>query len=76
MAVAIDPGPNFRAGVPKPLFEDRYATQGWDVSADGKRFLMLRSGGAEEETTSAATAQLHVVLEWFEEIKRLMAAGK
>jgi len=75
MAVAIDPGPTFRAGVPKPLFEDRYATQGWDVSADGKRFLMLRSESGAEEETSAATAQLHVVLEWFEEIKRRVRAG-
>jgi len=75
MAVDIEPSPTFRAGVPKPLFEDRYAAYSWDVSADGKRFLMLR-GGATEEETPAATAQLHVVLEWFEEIKRLMAAGK
>ncbi len=77
MAVEIEPGPNFRAGVPKPLFEDRYAVQSWDVSADGKRFLMIRMGaGGEEETSAASTAQLHVVLEWFDEIKRRMAAGK
>jgi len=77
MAVDIESGPTFRAGVPKPLFEDRYVSAGWDVSADGKRFLMIRtSAGEGEETSAASTAQLHVVLEWFEEIKRRMAAGK
>ncbi len=75
MAVDIEPGPTFRAGVPKLLFEDRYGQGGWDVSADGKRFLVFGGGGGAGEETPAAAAQLHVVLEWFDEIKRRMAAG-
>src|SRR6185436_2626009 len=39
MAVAVEPGPAFRAGTPKMLFEGRYDF-GYDVAPDGKRFLV------------------------------------
>jgi serine/threonine-protein kinase len=73
MAVEIEPGPAFRARTPKVLFEGRYLTLNgsWDVSADGKRFLMLKSAG-EQET---ASGQVQVVFEWFEEIRRRVRAG-
>ena len=74
MAVEIDPGPAFRARTPKILFEGRYFTTfgSWDASADGKRFLMLKSGGGEQES---AAGQVHIVFEWFEEIRRRVRAG-
>ena len=44
------------------------AGQSYDVSPDGRRFLMIKDAGAEE---GAAPSQLVVVLNWFEELKRL-----
>ncbi len=73
MAVEVEPGSAFRARVPRLLFEARYLgiSGSYDVSADGKRFLMVKFG-TESET---GPAQLHVVLEWFEEIRRQVRAG-
>jgi len=68
MAVEIEPGASFRARPPQVLFEGRYLvlSGSYDVSADGKRFLMIRSAGQEE----GGSGQVHIVLEWFEEIRR------
>jgi serine/threonine-protein kinase len=73
MAVEIDPGPAFRARTPKVLFEGRYlpTVGSWDVSADGKRFLMIKGAGEQE----SGPGQVHVVFEWFEEIRRRVRAG-
>jgi hypothetical protein len=58
------------------LFEGRYeGAVGWfgyanyDVSADGQRFLMIRS---EEEP---APTRIHVVLNWAEELKAKVPSG-
>jgi eukaryotic-like serine/threonine-protein kinase len=66
MAVDVKTSPMFSAGKPKVLFEGRYQDGGhanYDVTPDGQRFLMV----AEPEP---APTQLHVVLEWFEGLKR------
>ena len=42
----------------------------YDVSPDGKRFLMIKPGGRAEQT--AAPPSLIVVQNWFEELKRLV----
>jgi hypothetical protein len=39
----------------------------YDVSPDGSRFLMVKAGSADQ-----APASLVVVLNWFEELKRLV----
>jgi serine/threonine protein kinase len=44
----------------------------WDISPDGRRFLMLKVG---EEKPSPAT-ELILVQNWFEDLKRLAPAGK
>jgi len=41
------------------------------VSADGQRFLMVK-----ETERAQSTAQINVVLNWFEELKRRVPAGK
>jgi hypothetical protein len=38
----------------------------YDVSADGQEFVMIRN------EDSSAPPQIHVVLNWFEELKRLV----
>ena len=70
MAVSIQTEPTFKAGTPKLLFEGgAYAIRGgrseYDVDSEG-RFLMMK----EEEQTAA---QINVVLNWFEELRRLVA---
>jgi hypothetical protein len=58
------------------LFEGRYFSanqaRSYDVSRDGKRFLMIKDStvgaGAPQETQ----ASMVVVLNWFEELKRLV----
>ncbi|MEE8160454.1 MAG: hypothetical protein V3T61_02330, partial [Acidobacteriota bacterium] len=65
MAVAIRTQPEFLAGSPQMMFEGDYAFGGplYDVSPDGQRFLMM--------TREEGREQIHVVLNWFEELKRL-----
>jgi hypothetical protein len=74
MAVDIAIQPSFAAGKPRMLFEGPYEAptdSNYDVSRDGRRFLMLKP--SEQE---AAASQINVVLNWFEELKRRVPAGK
>ncbi len=76
MAVDIATQPVFAAGKPRVLFEGRYeptpaTSPNYDVSPDGQRFPMLKPS----EQAQAAT-QINVVLNWFEELKRRVPAGK
>jgi len=72
MAVDMTTQPTLRTGTPRQLFEGPYrravnpTTTSYDVSADG-RFLMV-----QEEAQAAEAIQLNVVLNWFEELKRLV----
>ena len=72
MAVEITTQPTFRAGTPTLLFEGQYYhesgvdTANYDVTPDGQRFLMIQLGEPE------AATQINVVLNWFEELKRLV----
>ncbi|MCI0403389.1 MAG: hypothetical protein L0212_07690, partial [Acidobacteria bacterium] len=70
MAVNVTSWPSLAAGAPKLLFEGRFlrggANPGWahyDISADGQRFLMIRS---EQE---GGPAQMTVVLNWLHELR-------
>jgi len=69
MVVEVETRPTFRVGIPKALFEGRYDL-GYDVGADGKRFLMMKGIEGAPET------QAQVVLEWFDELRRRAPAGK
>ncbi len=73
LAGPVKTTPEFEAGEPHVLFEGRYvhSTMGWgradyDVSPDGQRFLMVK-----EDERSART-RIHIVQNWFEELKRLV----
>ena len=74
MVVDIASQPAFVAGNPRVLFEKQYVAGNtnsvYDVSPDGQRFLMVK------ETPQAGSAtQINVVLNWFEDLKRLAPAG-
>ena len=75
MMVAVnDTEPTFRPGNPVPLFEGPYrfsvgaSYHTFDISPDGERFLMIK----EDTDPSSAEAQIIVVENWFEELKRLV----
>ncbi|MDA2937243.1 hypothetical protein MYX75_03140 [Acidobacteria bacterium AH-259-A15] len=77
MVVTIETEPSFTAGVPEVLFTGRYfrgTGRHWDISPHGQRFVMIKEGGQTEETS--APAQLIIVQNWFEELKRLVPTGK
>lgn len=74
MAVEIDTRSSFSAGKPKSLFQGQYLhaaalVANYDVAPDGRRFLMIKPGGEEQAPT-----QVNLVLNWFEELKRLVPA--
>jgi hypothetical protein len=56
-------GAAFVHGTPKPLFKATYAN-GWDVSADGKRFLRTVAG------TETPQSPFNVVLNWMSILKK------
>jgi len=73
MALPVTLGASFVAGPPIELFEDRYATEykgrsNYDVGPDG-RFLMVEQEGSE-------AVGLDIVLDWFDELERLVPAGR
>ena len=67
---------SFSAGVPKTLFEGEYyavqAGRSYDVSSDGKRFLMIKNAST---LNPRYAPQVTVVLNWTEELKRLVPAN-
>jgi serine/threonine-protein kinase len=74
MAVPVKTGSEFSAGAPRVLFgggHDSMSRGGssYDVSPDGQRFLMIKT-----EPGSAPT-QVHIVLNWLAELKRLVPAN-
>ncbi len=66
MAVPVNAGKTFEAGVPKPLFQTRTPSVGsiYDVSADGQRFLVNTSLGDE------TSAPITLVLNWTSDLNR------
>jgi len=69
--VAILATPALAAGTPRMLFEGRYVRSpnnvaAYDVAADG-RFLLVQPMHPDPPTN-----QIQVVLNWFEELKRLV----
>jgi serine/threonine-protein kinase len=71
-AVDIQTGPVPAFGKPRLLFEQpgysrAIPSRGWDLSLDGRRFLMVKL----EEQKPTPVTELMFVQNWFEELKRL-----
>ena len=72
MVASVQTKPTFSAGTPRELFEGAYVTsvvlpgvpQYHDIHPDGQRFLMIK--------TDEGAGQINVVLNWFEDLKRLV----
>jgi len=71
MAIAIQTEPVFKLGNSETLFRGQYlsfsfwAGHTWDISPDGKRFLMIKHSGSAE-----IPRNINVVVNWFEELKQ------
>jgi serine/threonine-protein kinase len=75
MVVAVEPGPTFRVGTQQVLFEGDYVQEvdnsgahNYDLSPDGKRFLMVAL--APSEAGQQVRQRLVVVQNWLEELTR------
>lgn len=71
MAVDISAQAELRAGKPRVLFEGPYVKvpyvgRNYDVTSDGQRFVMLK------RSEESAPQQINVILNWFEELERLV----
>jgi hypothetical protein len=79
MAVPVSTGSTFSAERPQELWQGHYSpgmgsscggpgptSSNYDVTADGKRFLMVK----DDDQDSAASRQIVVVLGWADELKR------
>jgi hypothetical protein len=70
MAVRVETDPAFKPGKPPVLFRGTYSKCGgsdipcWDISLDGKRFLMMKEAATE------APRKINIVMNWFEELKQ------
>jgi Tol biopolymer transport system component len=68
-------GATWRAGTSAKVIDSKYAAPtdmfNYDISPDGQRFLMFKDTGAGDESTGA---NIVVVLNWAEEIKRRLPA--
>jgi serine/threonine-protein kinase len=76
-AVDVQTGPSLSIGKPHLLFEHpglvfSYPIRAWDLSLDGRRFLMLKN----DERKPTPVTELLLVQNWFEELKRLAPGGK
>jgi eukaryotic-like serine/threonine-protein kinase len=76
MSVPIRTAASFDAGRPQALFADTYISEyggppGYDVTADGTRFLVVKP--AEGERTPPP---LHFVEHWFSELRRRAPPGR
>ncbi len=86
LSVGVETDPVFKPNNPKTLFKGTFYTAGsaqqtvgvarapWDITPDGKRFLMIKPGMAAdgkpgEESAMESPRTINIVLNWFEELK-------
>ena len=76
MDVPVDTSSTFNFGKPEMLFQKTYvpiqaAGPAWDISPDGKRFLMIKQPVSTNAATSAEEPRrINIVVNWFEELKK------
>jgi eukaryotic-like serine/threonine-protein kinase len=82
IATAVETEPKFSLGTPKTLF--RSATSGigganigqpWDISPDGRRFLMIKPiPPASGAAAAIASQKINIVINWLEELRQRVPA--
>ena len=83
MGAPIETDPAFSPGTPKRLFQGTYVNSelwydswdwaAWDISPDGRRFLMMKETGLAASGV-VRPGKIHIVLNWFEELRRRVPA--
>ena len=83
MSVALETNGSVKASAPEVLFDspEYVLTQTWnwrafDLSPDGKRFLMVKrvaDSDSDSDSDSASKPEIRVFLNWTEELKRLVS---
>ena len=75
MSVSIQTTPTFVVGKPESLFEDSYVTTigppSYDVTRDGQRFVMVKPAESER-----MRPPIHIVVDWFEELRRRVPTSR
>ena len=73
MSVGVQTAPVLAVGAPEVVFEEGYSPslaetpgRNYDISPDGERFLII------QDSKSAGSTEFVVVLNWFEELNRLV----
>lgn len=73
MEVDITTEPTFTRSRPRELFRADYGgtvpVRSWDITPDGERFVML---GVTEDPEPEPIERIEIVLNWFEELARLL----
>jgi dipeptidyl aminopeptidase/acylaminoacyl peptidase len=82
MAVSVKIAPTFGLETAKMLFRGTYVSNvfssenwdyaTWDISPDGKRFLMMKEAGS----SAGGPRKINIILNWFEELKEHVPTGK
>jgi eukaryotic-like serine/threonine-protein kinase len=73
MAASFETEPTFKPGKNEVLFHGPYIVLGtneghpWDISRDGKRFLMMKESGT---SATGGPRRINIVFNWFEELKQ------
>jgi hypothetical protein len=77
LSVPVQPSPSFSVGNATRLFDARYFTavqaRSYDVSPDGRRFLMIKDAPISAQSPDATPASIVVVLNWTQELNRTAA---
>ncbi len=81
MGVTVETDGGLEAGTPVLVVAGRYYVTApdrtYDIAPDGQRFLMLKEAGpANTDDPFAGLTQIHVVLNWFEELKARVPTGQ
>jgi hypothetical protein len=76
MAVSVQMGTTPTFGTPHAVVDGAYVApiggRNYVVSPDGQRFLMIKDATPQASSTAPPPSQLVVVLNWLEELKRLV----
>lgn len=83
MGVAVETDAGFGAGTPTLVIAGSYygasrtaRARTYDIAPDGQRFLMLKTSAAPIDAALASLPQIHVVLNWTEELKARVPTGQ